>query len=194
MVKRAAKGSTRTSTRATSNRPDRRRPVRPRAGFTLIELAVVLVILSTLVSLVWPRLSLLEHGRLDHSGRKLAAMLAYVQDEASLRGRTYRVVLDLDAGRYRVETETRTPSGEISFSEQWDDVMKAVRLPDGVRITAVETDHARYVRGEAELFFLPEDATPEVRITLESAAGERRELIVEGGAGRVRLEAPEVRG
>ncbi len=186
-MKKAAKASTRTSTPANSDRPVRRRRGTPPAGFTLIELALVLVILSTLVSLVWPRLSLIEHGRLEHAARKLAAMLSYVEDEAALRGRSHRVLVDFDGARYRIESEVGQPGGATSFAEQWDDVMRPVRLPQGVRFVSVESDHARFVNGEAELVFLPEDATPEVRIILESSSGERTELIVEGGAGRVRI-------
>ncbi len=192
-MKRAAKASTRTSTPATSDRLARRRRGNPSAGFTLIELALVLVIISTFVSLIWPRLSLIEHGRLEHAARKLAAMLSYVQDEAALRGRSHRVLLDLEGGRYRVESEVWQPGGTASFAERWDDVMRPVHLPQGVRFASIESDHTRWVNGEAELVFLPEDATPEVRITLESSAGERTELVVEGGAGRVRILPLEAR-
>ena len=86
-----------TSTRETSEA----RAARSR-GFTLIELALVLVIVGILLSFVAPRLTALGQARREADARRLAALLGYLHDEATLRGRTFRLRVDLDEARYEV--------------------------------------------------------------------------------------------
>lgn len=71
-------------------------------GFTLLELAVVLVILSGIAALVLPRLALFKDGDTRTAARNIATLLRYV-DERAVAGRIrYRLQLDLNEQRISV--------------------------------------------------------------------------------------------
>jgi general secretion pathway protein H len=81
------------------------------AGFTLLELAIVLFLLGLFSSLVIPLFGGLGGDALKTTARRLAGTTKYLYNEAALNGRPYRLVFDLDAGTYsgrRLET-----SGEL---------------------------------------------------------------------------------
>ena len=58
------------------------RPPRYDAGFTLIELAVVLFILSAAVAILLPRLPSLDTGRKNAALRRLSASVQALHEEA----------------------------------------------------------------------------------------------------------------
>ena len=137
-----------------------------------------------------PRLDFLESDRLTSSSRRLAAVLGYLHDEAALRGRVYRLRLDLDEGRYRVEQQRSSSVQEptaAEFVETWDMYARPTVLPPNVRVLEVETDNNSYTTGTADLYFLPEDASGGVTIVLASEAGQRTTLSFDGTTGSVRL-------
>jgi general secretion pathway protein H len=81
------------------------------AGFTLLELAVVLFIIGVFSALVVPLFGGLGRDELKTTARRLAGTTKYLYNESALSGRPYRLVFDLDAGSFggrRLET-----SGEL---------------------------------------------------------------------------------
>lgn len=72
------------------------------AGFTLLEVTLVLLILAVMVGVVVPRLRDTARARLESEARKLAVTLRHVRHEAILNGRTYRLNYSVDDGRYWV--------------------------------------------------------------------------------------------
>ena len=130
-----------------------------RSGFTLIELAVVLFILSAVVSILLPRLPGLDTGRRNASLRRLSACVQALHEQALFQKRSLALIYDLDEHSYR--------SGE------WDDqqrdyvetaglACKEVALARELRFQDVETDLDGLVdRGRALTRFLPQGyATP----------------------------------
>lgn len=157
------------------------------AGFTLIELTLVVLILGVLLTLTLPRLALLGEQRLDSAARRLAVLISYLHDESALRGRIYRLTLDLDRENYRVEVE-RPYAKEASaheFSEEWDPYARASQLPEGVDIVAVDSATARLSTGSASLYFMPENDLAAVTITLAGSDGEEISLAVDATSGNV---------
>ena len=66
-----------------------------RAGFTLLELLVVLVVIATLAALVAPSLTgSLARGRLDTTARAIVAQARKAKALATAEGRTYLLVID----------------------------------------------------------------------------------------------------
>jgi type II secretory pathway pseudopilin PulG len=175
--KKAGMAWMQTSTRETSD------------GFTLIELTLILLILGVLLTFAVPSLATLGQTKLDASARSLAAMISYLHDEAALRGRIYRLSLDLDSESYTVEVQAPFAEGELAegLSVQWDPYAKAAILPPGIEIVRVETASETHTSGGADLYFLPEDALGGATITLAETAGGGLDLEVEPVTGRVRV-------
>ncbi|MHC1788750.1 pilus assembly FimT family protein [Solidesulfovibrio sp.] len=132
-------------------------PRRP-AGFTLIELTIVLVVLGISAGLAIPALS----GLFAREGEKsmtrvLAGVLRRARSEAVLSGRSWRVDIDWARGECRLSpdgpppvpvplptdsaartaVQARTPAGDAAvdaaLAPRTAAVIPPVRLPDGVR-------------------------------------------------------------
>jgi len=121
-----------TSTAATSSE----RRLRGNAGFTLIELGLVLLIMAVFLVLVVPRFQDQSRAQLISQTRKLAAIFHYLQQEAILNGRVYRLNFDLDQQRYFITSaDASDPQG--GFAEEKGLFTHDVALPSNVQISDV---------------------------------------------------------
>lgn len=84
-------------------------------GFTLVELAVVLVILGVVATLVVPRMTGFGRRNLDADAQRLALTVKSLYNEAALSGETHLLVVELDRNRYEVRRLKR--KGDL-FEEQ----------------------------------------------------------------------------
>jgi type II secretion system protein H len=179
-----------TSTPATSDACRRRT-----GGFTLIEIALVLLIMGILATLAAPSLSTLGQARIDSEARRLASMLSYLNDESALRGIVYRLALDLDANRYEVAV-AREDTGEFvspRTAEGWDPYADEARdMPIGVTLAEVDTATSAANNGISTLYFFPEGGRENVSIVLEGENGALRILSVDGVTGRVSIATENV--
>jgi prepilin-type N-terminal cleavage/methylation domain-containing protein len=120
-----------------------------RMGFTLIELAVVLFIVSVLAAIVLPSLSGLGAGELKSEAEEMASILRYLNDSASSRKESYSLKVDLDKNM----VFWKGPDGE-----------KAKRFAD---LTGVRTQSAGLLsRGEMTFIFEPVGAGENLNIYL----------------------------
>lgn len=71
-------------------------------GFTLIELAVVVLLIGLFSALVIPRLPWVGEDPLKASARRLAGVIKYYYNEAVLTNSTYRLVFNLDEQSFGV--------------------------------------------------------------------------------------------
>jgi len=174
----------RTSTRETSD------------GFTLVELTLVLLILGIMLSLAVPRLSLIGEAQLDSAARRMAATISYLHDEAALRGRTYKMTLDLDADSYLVDVQAPYAHGEAAehFAALWDPYAEPSTMPPEVDLVSVETAVSTHTSGTAEVFFAPEMSLGGVTVTLQGDSGRTVELAVDGVTGNVRVSDADPAG
>ncbi len=74
-------------------------------GFTLIELAVVIVILGVMITLIVPQLGEIGAANLKRSARHLTGMIRFLHEESQARKRIYRLRFDLQDGRYWPEAQ-----------------------------------------------------------------------------------------
>jgi general secretion pathway protein H len=72
-------------------------------GFTLIEIMIVLAIAGLIMSLGVRGFRSLARSDLRASATNLAGAMRFLFDRASTTGKTHRLVLDLEAGRYWAE-------------------------------------------------------------------------------------------
>jgi general secretion pathway protein H len=122
------------------------------AGFTLIEMTVVIVILSVMALLVLPRLPFAHERDLKTSARTLAGSLRYLGDLAISTKQHYRLRISLLNNEIAV---TRVlPEGD-EFAVP-DGTLKNLSLLDGIMFSDIVTPRlGKVAEGEAVLDFGP---------------------------------------
>ena len=150
-------------------------------GFTLVELAVVLMILAVVLGLVLPEASsFLFRSDLKASSRRLAGAVSYARSQAMLEGRPWELTLDLDTASFWAaafvkedsssdldSVRKRTLAGEVRF-------MDVQKLPD-------ETKRA----GRVVLLFHPKGLVEPAVIHLVGPGKQIQTLFVKAFNGRL---------
>lgn len=107
------------------------RRTRATAGFTLLEVTLVLLIIAIAIGVVIPRLRDTNRARLESHVRKLAVMVRFLRHEAILNGRTYRLNYSIDDAAYWVTSSDG--EGEASaFTPEEGILAKAVTFPEPI--------------------------------------------------------------
>lgn len=143
----------------------RRRPPPPpgeaRAGFTLLELVIVLLLAGMLLSVVIPSVSgTLESGRLRSGAAEVRATFNLARTLAASGGRERVVTLHLDRGAYGVDGEERL-------------------VPEGVEIASARAGAETVERGDLRVRFFPDGSAEEAEVVLTSRAGGRLRVTVD---------------
>jgi general secretion pathway protein H len=73
------------------------------AGFTLVEIVVVMVLISLFMVFSIPLFSNIGTSSLGSSARRLSGTIKYLFNESALSGLEYRLIYDLDQGTYRAQ-------------------------------------------------------------------------------------------
>lgn len=95
-------------------------------GFTLIELAAVLIVVALLYSLVIPRFNDVTGLKLKSVTRKVAGLVKYTYDEAVSKNKKMRLVFNFDQGANKiwmeewVEKSPLTPLSTKNYDESED--------------------------------------------------------------------------
>ncbi|MBW2503355.1 MAG: prepilin-type N-terminal cleavage/methylation domain-containing protein [Deltaproteobacteria bacterium] len=71
------------------------------AGFTLVEIVVVVTLISLFMFLSVPLFSALGANDLDTSARRISGTIKYLYNESAMSGSEYRLIYDLNTGSYR---------------------------------------------------------------------------------------------
>lgn len=155
------------------------------AGFTLIELTVVIVILSVVALLVVPRLPFAREGDLKTSARNLAGTLRYLQDRAISTKQYYRLRIGLLDGDMMV-TRVVPENEEVEVT---DPSLANLSLREGIRFSDITSSRLGTIsEGEAVLEFSPLGAEEFFLFHLKSEAGERFFTVaLYPGSGRVEV-------
>jgi general secretion pathway protein H len=145
-------------------------------GFTLIELVVVMVVMAVVTTAVVVGIGNLRGANVQSEAGKLAVAVRYLYSLSVLNGRTYRLVLDLEAGAWWGEAqESRDPckawllpgegeeEGEGEGEDEDDEdgpaaprpaaftaakskLLQKHQLPKGIVLDAVMTSHQSELR------------------------------------------------
>jgi len=119
-------------------------PVRARAGFSLVELLVALVILGLVagvVSVAWD--SILPGTRLESDVRGLSARLHGTRSDAIARNAEFWLLYDVEAHEYWVQAPY-DEEGRIVLDPRDGVRLHSTRLRDGVRFTEITIDGRTY--------------------------------------------------
>jgi len=146
---------------------------RPRkAGFTLIELCVVLLLIGLFAGLLIPNLDRVGQGNLDTSARRLRGTVKYLFNEAALTGREHRLVYDLDHGTY--QAMILQADGELAPLQGTG---KGATLLEGVRFRElILRGHGSFSTGEITTRIHPTGWLEETIIHLQDRAGKELTL------------------
>jgi len=119
-----------------------------KSGFTFIELAVVLFIISIFTAVAAPRLlSFFSSETIERSASKLALYIEHVRDEAVYKRRTLTLTCAIEEGRFKV----------TSFGEDEQGVlMRPFTLPQSIKIVDIDIQGKdSNIAGESFISFSP---------------------------------------
>lgn len=154
----------------------RRAKVRPQAGFTLLEMLVVLVIAGLLVSLASVKLTRNPRTDLNEEAQRMALLFESAGDEAQVRARPI-AWQPLDGGfRFDIRTED-------GWRPLRDDLLRPRRWEGGV--TGVTIQFPGTDQSASRLVFGTEAIDTPMEVTLVSASGSV--TIVGTGNGRYQV-------
>jgi type II secretion system protein H len=181
-----------------------------RAGFTLLEMLAVVMIIGLISSLVLPGFGFATARALDDQAQELAAGLEFARQRTVMTAVPHRVVLDLDAQAWWVEwqpapevpdaaavDEAERKSGRIDLSPPPTQASEFValasgagrraRLPDGVFLASVSTPEGVVERERVAVAFERDGSADPTEITLLEEGGTARVLQVRPLADAVRI-------
>ncbi len=168
-----------------------------RRAFTLLELILVMVILSTSLALVLPRFGgVVSRQRLRASARRILAVCGRARQEACAFALRYRVVFDQEEEQYWVEVEAEPleePGGFRVVASAWG---AHTQLSQGIGIESVEFEEEELTEARADasppyIEFRPDGTADAATVELVTEKNDRLLVQVDGVVGRARIaQAP----
>jgi len=160
----------------------------PRAGFSLIEMLGVLVVLSlvaTIVAANWN--AILPKEELHTSVRILSETLGGTRSEAIARNATFEIQYDLEAMRYRQITPYLvTGNGRLAVRDEDRKALAWVALPKSVKFQSITVDGIEYKRGMVNVRFDPlGTASGHSIVLVQSPTDNRYTIEVQGLLGLI---------
>lgn len=153
-----------------------------RAGFTLIEIAVVMVIISMVMMLVIPRLPSSDQENLKISARTLASTLRYLQERAATSRTFYYLTLELGTESVKISEL----GGDGSAIDPSDPLLQKSPVKEGIIVADVRIPRLGKVNtGQLRLDVGMGGVRDFVTIHLRSAEGKFWTVMVYPAGGKV---------
>lgn len=122
-------------------RRDTRREIRgtsaASAGFTLLEITLVIVIISIVIMIVLPRLRDTGKAEMQSQAHRLQMIFRLLRSEAVLNGAAYRLNYDLDRESYWVTPDEGTVD-LAEFASSFGSLVRDTQIKEPVEIMDVE--------------------------------------------------------
>jgi Tfp pilus assembly protein FimT len=171
------------------------RPHRPRrntAGFTLIEIAVVLFLMALMALLIVPSTRTFHMSRLKHESRRLAGRATFLYDQAAAQKLVLRLTFNIDAQSYfvsRLDPHSPNPV----FLPDAEAGASIVELPPDVHLRDVTVEGKGTVsRGTVSCNFYPEGYVDATVVHLADPAGSVFTLTFQPLTGRVSIARGDI--
>ncbi len=131
--------------------------LRQKAGFTLIELVIVMVVISIALAIVLPRFTSLNSQNLKSDAEKVSALVRYLHEAAESRKLFYRLSFDTEKGTVTVERS----KDSIKYSRETEASVRGFSLASGVEILDIQAPGLGSVAsGRIEVLFAPVGSSP----------------------------------
>ena len=156
------------------------------AGFTLLELTVVLGLIAMLVAFVTPRLGLLTSAALDTSARRIATRVQFLREEAALRNHWIRLAVDPVRGTYRAERLVATSSG-TRFTPIDAPLYRETTVPNPIGLSLEGPGVSTTIDGYKTTLFSPDGYADPATLWLDDGAGRRLVVLIDPVTTRTRV-------
>lgn len=144
------------------------------AGFTLVELVVVMVLISLFMVFSIPLFSNIGTSSLGTSARRLSGTIKYLFNESAMSGLEYRLVYDLDQGLYRAQI-LEANGEQVDAPDQG----REASLKGDVRFMDLQLPgRGKFTMGQITTRIHPSGWVEETIIHLDDGAGEMLTLRV----------------
>ena len=144
------------------------------AGFTLVELVVVMVLISLFMLFSIPLFSNIGTSSLGTSARRLSGTIKYLFNESAMSGLEYRLVYDLDQGLYRAQI-LEANGEQVDAPDQG----REASLKGDVRFMDLQLPgRGKFTMGQITTRIHPSGWVEETIIHLDDGAGEMLTLRV----------------
>jgi type II secretion system protein H len=172
------------------------------AGFTLLEILLVIVMLAVTSAMVVPSLSLVSQGSVEDEAKRLRLVMSFAMEESQLSGVPLRWLAKKQSWSFESLEQGEEASVWQAFAEA---PLNLYDLPEGVNISDVvqagefsidmEKDDREDKRDEEPVIgmvlFLPDGATSQSNIHLAGEEDEIAILEIRPGPRGIRLKKNE---
>ena len=151
------------------------------AGFTILEILLVLFLLAGLLGIVLPRISLDEN--LSTVGRRMVGTVRSLQGLSMSTQKTVRLYIDMDRGVYWPVildgNQEKVPTDAI-----W---ATPLNLPDAIRFSDILASQGKKESGRVDLFFYPTGRIDPATMHLVDTRNNILAIAIEPVTGAIRM-------
>jgi prepilin-type N-terminal cleavage/methylation domain-containing protein len=178
----------------TTSSSRRRAGARGRAGFTLYEVIIVLIVLLVIGGVVAPSFSgFLPSIRVRKTSDSLIATIEKARVDAVLTSRRFRIVFTREPAAFRLEYEPDPMNEPGTFRRVPGEWGAKNELPDGLAFANLEGGETVAETTEDGIEFSPDGSASAMTIVVAHENGDRVTIAIDPATGRARVVEEEER-